>query len=301
MDLGAVLIGLLTAMIVKVAVVVSTAVLLVRLLKVSHSDAGQLWLLIPREHRPRFRVLSGGLALFAASELTCGIEVYVISGSNAILACLHSITSAAGMGLTAVGLLKIFDWKYFHLVDTSSPCIAARTCETCTKRQSGICRYRPLLCTMAALLMLVTVPVFFVSTERIDAHPGLYVLPFESLNEWYDDLIATRREANAAADPVDMTAFYLPEEMLSLEFRILPVLGVLLAGVSIACFLGNREDEGITMLLFAAGSQAYVYFEVMIYGITRRPILGFFLHECGEVLFLVMVGILLPRMFPSKV
>lgn len=299
MDLGAVLMGLLTAMIVKVTVIVLTAVLLVRLLRVSHDDTSKPWLLIPPPHRLRFRILSWGLILFAVSELACGIEIYVITRSNALLACLHSITSSVGMGLTAIGLFQIFDWKYFHFVDTTSPCIAMNTCEECTKRRSGVCQYRPLLSMAAALLMLMALPVFFVSTERLHADPGLYVLPFEPLNNWYEEMLARRQTAGVAGTPADLSGFYLPEEMLFLEFRVLPILAVLLAAASIACFLGKKEDWGIGMLLFAVGNQAYVYFEVMIYGLTRKPIFGFFLHECGELFFLLMVSNLLPRMFPK--
>ncbi|HYW80374.1 MAG TPA: hypothetical protein VE890_12390, partial [Thermoguttaceae bacterium] len=97
MDLGAVLMGLLTALVVKVAVIGLMAVLLVRLLRISHLRTEKLWLRIPSEHRPRLRVLSWGLILFALSELACGMEIYVLSGSNAVLACLHSLASAAAM------------------------------------------------------------------------------------------------------------------------------------------------------------------------------------------------------------
>ncbi|HYW79863.1 MAG TPA: hypothetical protein VE890_09820, partial [Thermoguttaceae bacterium] len=83
-------------------------------------------------------------------------------------------------------------------------------------------------------------------------------------------------------------------------FRILPILGVLLAGASIVCLLVNREDLGIVLILLALANQAYVYFEVMIYGVTQRPIIGFFLHECSEVLFLVLLANLLPRVFPRQ-
>ena len=300
MGLGATLMGLLTALIVKVMVMGVTAVLLLRLLKVSHWGTEKLWLLIPQQHRARFRVLSWGLVLFAVSELACGIEIYVITRSNALLACLHSITSSVAMGLTGIGLFQIFDWKYLHLADTTSPCIAIATCQECTKRQPGGCRYRSLLCLIAALLVLMTLPVFFAPTEQLDADPGFYALPIESLNDWYDEMLAKRQRANPSGTAADMSSFHLPEEMLFLEFRLLPVLTALLAAASVACFLGKKEDLGLAVLFFALGNQAYVFFEVMIYGLTQKPIFGFFLHECGELFFLVMVGNLLPRMFPYR-
>jgi len=299
MELGATLTGLLIVVVVKVLVMVLTAVLVVRLLKVSHGDTSRLWLLIPPEHRARFRVLTWGLIFFALSELACGVEIYVITRSNALLACLHSITSAAAMGLTAIGLAKLFDWRYFHVVDTASPCIAVKTCRECTKRQSGVCRFRALLSVAAVLLMLISVPVFFAPTEPMHADPAFYALPFESLNKKYDQLLAARQKANPSAKMPDVSEFHLPEEMLILEFRVLPVLGMLLAAVGIACLAGGKENLGITILLFAVGSQAYVFFEVLIYGLTRKPIFGFFLHESGELFFLVMLSLLLPRMFPQ--
>ena len=299
MDLGAVLMGLLSALIVKVAVIALTAVLLVRVFRVSHSRSEKLWLLIPREYRSRFRLLSWGLILFAVSELACGMEIYVLTRSNAVLACLHSIASAAAMGLTAMGLLKLFDWKYLHFTDTASPCLALPTCGQCTKRQNDACRYGPLLCIFAAGLILTAVPVFSASTERLHADPGRYVLPFESLNARFDTMIERLQQQNPSAERAEISAFFLPEEMLILEFRILPTLGMLLAGASIVCLLAKKEDAGVMLLLFAIGTQAYVYFEVMIYGLTGKPILGFFLHESAEVFFLVILANLLPRMFPK--
>jgi len=298
MDLGAVLMGLLSAMVVKVAVLALTALLLVRTLRVSHLRTEKLWLQIPSEHRPRLRLLTWGLILFAVSELACGMEIYVLSGSNAVLACLHSIASAAAMGVTAVGLFRLFDWKFFHFTDTCSPCMALATCGHCTKRQTGACRFKSVACLLAMLLILAAVPPLFAPTQRMHADPGRYTLPFESLNARYDAMIATLKEQNPEHGGPDVSAFYLPEEMLTLEFRILPILGVL-AGVSIACFLANREDLGVMLFLLALGNQAYVYLEVMIYGVTQRPILGFFLHESSEVLFLVLLANLLPRMFPK--
>ena len=164
MDLGATLMGLLIVVVIKVLVMVLPAVLLIRLLKVSHSDTDKLWLLIPPQHRSRLRILIWGLILFAVSELACGVEIYVVTRSNALLACLHSITSFAAMGLTAVGLLQLFDWKYLHFVDTASPCIAVKTCGECTKRQSGVCRFSALLPIAAGLLILMSLPVFFAAS-----------------------------------------------------------------------------------------------------------------------------------------
>ncbi len=299
MDLGAALLGLLIVVVVKVLVMALTAVLLVRLLKVSHCDTEKLWLLIPQQHRWRLRILTWGLILFAVSELACGVEIYVITRSNALLACLHSITSFAAMGLTAVGLLQLFDWKYLHFVDTASPCIALKTCGECTKRQSGVCRFSALPPVATGLLILMSLPVFFASTQRLHADPGFYALPIQSLNDRFDEMLAARQKANPSGTPAEVSAFHLPEEMLFLEFRVLPVLSVLLAAASIACFVARREDLGITVLLFAVGSQAYVFFEVMIYGLTQKPIFGFFLHESGELFFLAILSILLPRMFPD--
>ena len=109
MDLGSALLALFTALIVKVAVFIMAGWLLVRVYRSSYGvQPHKLWLLLPDESRPEIRVLWWSLVLFGISELTCGVEIYVLFRSSPILTGLHSVTSGLGMALFGLGM-------YMHL------------------------------------------------------------------------------------------------------------------------------------------------------------------------------------------
>lgn len=302
MDFGAALMGLLIAFGIKLFVMIFAARLLFRLYRLSFVEAPRkLWLVIPEQERGRFRMLTWGLLFFCISEFTCGIEVYILTRSSLFFSWVHSITSTIAMACTAVGVFQLFDWKYFHMVDRSATCIAVKTCNVCTKRTSGECQYQFALLMTATLLLFMAAPVFFVSTAQIDADPRPYVLPFDSWNRWYDTQVIPWLNRNLSNVVTDGNAFFLPSGMLVLEFRILPLVSMLLAAFSIFSFLRKKEDEGIAALLLSFGSFAYVLFEAIIYGLTRDAIFGALVHESGEFLFLVMITNVLAKMFPQQV
>ena len=97
MDLGAGLLAILTSFLVKGAVMALSAVLLTRVWRAAHAPAPRrLWLLVPESERGDARVLAWALALFAASELTCGVEVYVLTRSNAWVDGVHGLLLPGG-------------------------------------------------------------------------------------------------------------------------------------------------------------------------------------------------------------
>lgn len=302
MDFGAALMGLFIGFVIKVFVMVLAGVLMVRLYRISlkATTTEKMWLIIPDDQRHRFLMLTCGLILFFISELTCGIEVYILTRSSPIISSLHSITSAFAMAFTAVGMFQLFDWKYFHLVERNAPCIATKSCGICTKRALGYCQYRSTLLTTATLVFFMAVPIFFASTTKLYANPKPYVLPFQSWNIWYDNTVIPWLNRTFSNVVTDGTAFYLPEAMLIIEFRILPIVGMLLSALSIFVVLAKKEDLGITLLLMALGILGYSYFEAVIYALTHDVIFGSLMHETGEFIFLVMAADILLKMFPKK-
>ena len=299
MDFGAALMGLFMALVVKVLVMVLAGVYLLRLYRVSHAGAShKLWLVVPQEHRRRFRLLTWGLVLFVASEVTCGIEIYILFRSSIYISTFHAIASSLGMALTALGIFEVLDWKYLHWRDTGAACVAVKSCRGCTKRTSGRCQYRSLLLLMGTFLVFTAVPIFFVSTAQLDADPRPYVLPFESWNEWYDHSLIPWLANHAPGMEIDGKAYHIPHALLYLEFRILPIVAIALAAAGIATMRLGRENAGLTLVLLATGPLAFSLFEVMTFGITRDAYLGGLLHEGGELFFIVTIAELLRRMFP---
>lgn len=302
MNLGAALLGLFIAFVLKIAVMVVGATLMLRLFRTSFAASPRrMWLLVPEADRPYLKPLTWGLVFFFASEITCGIEVYILSRSSAITSSLHSLTSATAMALTAIGVFRLFDRKLFHLVDTSSACVALKTCGTCSKRAHGRCTFRPAMTIAAMLLLVAPLPILFASTTRLYADPRPYALPLASWNRWYDGVVVPFLNAHFTNVSTDWSAFFLPKTMLVIEYRIFPLVAVAMTAVSIVLFLRDRENAAITMLLAASGVAAYSYFEAAIYAMTNDALFGSLAHEIGEFLFLLLAAETLVRMYPRRV
>jgi hypothetical protein len=297
-DLGAALLGLVTGGVIKLTVMVLGARLLLRLYRtrVAHPPR-RPWLLVPAAERPHLRWLTAGLILFFASELTCGIEVYILARSSPIVSCAHGLLSAAAMATTAIGLFELVDRRLLHWRDTSRRCAALPLCTVCSKRTTGRCRFRALSLVGATLLAFSMVPVLAVPTATMPADPRPWALPFDSWNAWYDGSLQPWLQRHFPWTDLSGAAFHVPHAMLVLEMRLLPLLAVALAAAAALLLLRGRENLGAVLLLGAAGVAAYSLFEAVIYGLTGDPFLAALLHEGGELLFLVGLAELLLRLF----
>ena len=295
MDLGAALLGLLTGVLVKLTVMFLAGRLIARVYRATHArPRGKLWLLLPRESLPGIRVLWWALVLFGVSELTCGIEVYVLSGSSAVLAGIHAVTSGLGMGLFVLGGYLYFDRA---VVRYGGPrCALNRICGGCTFTEPAGCRYRVALVLFGVLVALAAIPPFFAPTEKMVASTADYLLPFPTLNAWGDASVVPRLQA---IRPYDRTgaAFYLPHAELVIEYRVLPAVALLLAVAASALLQARREHLGLRALMLGSGVLAYVYFELVLYRVTGDVMIGSLGHEIVELWFLVVTAEVLARTF----
>ena len=300
MDLGAILLALLTGLVVKTAVMVVSAWLVVKLYRATWSPPPRrLWILLPEGARPEARVLWWALLFFFVAELTCGIEIYILFESSGIMSGTHAIASGVGMGLFSLGLLMFVDDKIIGYAGTR--CAVNRICRGCTIARPDGCKMRLLLMLGATLLVMAALFVFFMPTARMNADMSRYTLPFESLNAWFDGTVDPWLRAHFADYQPSGTAYFLPESMLVLEFRILPSVAAVCAVVGIALLRGRREVVGLRWVAFAAGLVAYVYFEVALYPATGDVLIGSLGHEVAELWFLLATVELLRRSFPAPV
>lgn len=300
MDFGAALIALVTALVVKVAVMVFGGWLLYKLYRARQTEQpDRLWILLPDEDQPEVRILWWSLVLFAIGELTCGVEVYVLFKSSPIFSACHAITSAFGMGLFALGAYLFLDKKLFRYGGRG--CIGNRICKGCTIAEDDGCKFRTLMTLIAVFVVLVAIAPFFTSTERMFADMKRWALPFASWNTWYDGTVVPWLVANVEGYDPTGVAFSLPPSMLVIEFRILPALALALAAASIPLARSGREPLATKLLVFATGVLSYSYFELVLYRVTGDVLLGSLAHEIVEFWFLIVVAEFLRRSFPPEV
>lgn len=296
MDLGAALLALFTGLIVKVAVMVLGGWLLVRLYQATHGRPRRLWLLLPQEDLPEVKLLYASLVLFAVAELTCGIEVYVLFHCSPWLSGIHSVTSAAGMGLFSLGLYLFLDKRLLRYGQRA--CLVNRICRGCTIEEPVGCRYRSTLMLGATFVALAALAPFFAPAEQLNADPRRWVLPFESWNTWYDTTYVPWLQDNVAGYEPTSIAYWLPEAMMVIEYRVLPAVALVVALTAIPLARAGREPLAGKLVVFAAGMLAYSYFELVLYRVTGDVYVGSLGHELVEFWFLVAVAELLRRTFP---
>lgn len=299
MDFGSALMALLLFGVVKIAVMVMAAVLVVRLHRAGWSEPPRrLWLLLPEQDKPEIRVLWWSLVAFAFSELVCGVEVYILLHSSPIVATAHALSSALGMALLGLGLLLWFDRRVLRFGEPR--CAMLKVCKVCSIHEPEGCRYRSVLVLVSVFAVLAVIPLLFAPTERMFADPRPWALPFESWNAWYDDAVVPWLIAHAPGYDPTGHAYSLPPTQLVMEFRVLPVLAGGLGGAALLLASRGREQACLKLLVMAAGVLAYCYFEAVLYVVTGDVLLGSFGHEVGEFWFLVAIAEFLRRSFPVE-
>ncbi len=297
MDLGAGILAVVAGLIVKTAVMIFGGWLLVKLYRASHADDDTpLWLLLPKENQTEIKILWWSLVLFAVSEVTCGIEIYVFFQSNPWLSGCHAITSALGMALFALGVTIYLDKKLFRYGEKA--CLVNRICRGCTIDEPPGCKYRTLLMLIATFVALAAIAPFFAPTERVFADPTRWVLPFESWNAWYDDAWVPWLQGQVPDYEPTSIAYSLPPSMLVIELRIEPAVAGILALVSVGLARAGKEQLASKVLAFAVGVLCYVYFEFVLLRGTGDVYIASLGHEVVEFWFLVAMAEFLRRSFP---
>lgn len=302
MDLGATLMALLAGLFVKGVVMFLGARLLWQLHRTTRGASSaprRPWLLVPEEDRPDVHILWVSLASFVLSELLCGVEAYILFASSAVISVLHTLLSSLGMGLFGWGLLAVLDRRMVRFA--SNGCQGNRICRGCTILEPAGCKLRSLFLYIATFIAFASLAPLFVSTERVNADVTRYVLPLPAVNAWYDSTVVPwiqsvmgeRYQKNGAA-------YYLPESMLVLEYRVLPLIAFLASILAIALLRGRREAEGLRALAFAAGVLCFVLLELVVYAATRDVIFGSLGHEAAELWFLLVTVELLRRLYPGR-
>ena len=303
MDLGAALLALVITMGLKLPVMIVTGWLMYKMYKATNQKSPKkLWILVPEEERAEYKILFYSLTFFALSEIFCGIETYILMQSHYLGRFLHSITSGVGMGLFAVGIYKLVDKKAFNF--TGDRCFFKQgVCKGCPLTAGKSCRFTPTILYVATFILLAAIPPFFASTQKMVADPTKFILPFEILNNWYDNsLIPFIMKMDPNYKPIGV-AFFLTKGPQVLDFKIIPGIVILLQLTGIALIQSgkiSRIKQGMNSVLFGLGLLCYTYYEVILNRLTDDLFVGALGHEIGEFVFLILLSEFVSKMFPVK-
>jgi len=297
MDLGAALLAILTGFLVKGTVMVIAGWLVVRVHGAAFAPAPRrLWLLVPPEQRPNTRVLFWALVCFSVSELSCGIEIYVVSRSSAILEGFHGIVSALGMALFALGLFRVLDQRFVRF--TTRECAARRLCGTCTVRAPDGCKLRGSLLFAASAMVLASMLPLLAPTERMEADLHRFALPLPRLNAWYDHTAIPWLVAHVPGYDPSGKAYNIPSSVFVLEYRVIPLVAAALAIAAAYALATRRLLRGVELLMLSGGALGYSYFELTLYRGTGDLMIGSLGHEVFELWFLLFTVEILRRVLP---
>ncbi|MEK6625965.1 MAG: hypothetical protein AABY86_13390 [Bdellovibrionota bacterium] len=291
MDLGAVLLALTVSIGLKIPIMLIAGSLIYKMYRATHaSPPKRLWAVIPKEHRQEFKWLYYSLIFFFISETFCGVETWILMRSDATMRAIHALSSSFGMGLFAVGLYLLFDKKIIFYAEKK--CALNKMCKGCTLLAGETCKFNSTVLIFGTFIFLAIFPPLFVSTEVITANPAKFILPFESINHWYEfTLIPLLKSLDPNYKSIGV-AFFLPTSTQILENKILPSIVGIIVLTGITLFSSKKLATkliGFNTILFGAGMLCYTYFEIILNRLVGDLFLGAIGHEIGEFVFLFLL------------
>jgi len=291
MYLGGFLVGIFSIGILKIGVMFLSVWLL---WKIQQGRSGRpkanLRVLARAEHGVTGKFLFWGLFAFFISELTCGIEVYILLGPNAPLRLAHSFSSALGAALLLYGILMAFDHRVLYYFDESHPCVLFPVCKSCPRRTGQACKFHPTFFWSLCFLVLIAVPLFFIPVRELIADPTVIALPSKSLNGFFDQEVVPLLERYLPHWKQESMYFVIPKEMTLVEFRYIPIASIAF-GVSalVLSFSKKRANLSFMLACFSAGPLMYAYLEATLFNMIPQVYLGSLGHEIAEILGLVVL------------
>lgn len=299
MDFGAALIGLVISMFTKVIIMAWAFKMILKSYKSLHqSPTKRPWLLVPASLREQFRPLYWSLIFFFISELVCGIEVYIVMQTSELYRAFHAFSSAIGMGLFALGIYQLIDDRILQY--GTNRCVINRVCQGCTVIKGKKCEFQASILIAATFLLLASIPPQFAETSWMQAEPQRWLLPFPTLNSWYDTVLVPWLMNNVPGYKPIGAAFFLPTSTQIIDMKILPAIAGVMALVGGIIYWKGSLKNGIKLIVLSTGPLAYSYYELILNRVTGDLFLGALGHEIGEFLFLVLIAEILTRFFPIE-
>ncbi|MBF0107078.1 MAG: hypothetical protein HQM16_17345 [Deltaproteobacteria bacterium] len=301
MYLGSALMAVFTVGIVKTAVMILSILLIYRTRRVlGGRPSDKLPLHIDQGDVRPLKILYYSFVLFFFSELCCSIEIYVFLGSSGVIGIMHSIFSAVSMGLFVAGLFCVLDKRLFCIFEPGKKCLGLKLCPRCSFHQDGFCHFGDFYRFILVFFILMSVPVLFASTGTIACDVIRYTLPFEGLNSFYDTVIMPYLVRLAPEYDHSGKAFVVTALQLLFEYRLIPLLALLLFATSFLLFEIKKQQMSVSVCCFAAGMLLFCYFQLMLDYVTGDIILGGLIHELAELWFLIVIVMVLKRVYAKK-
>ncbi len=255
------------------------------------------WVSIPDDQRGYLRIIWYSCVLFLISEITCGIEVWILLESSDPLTAIHSLASGLAIGLFAFGIFGYLDDNYFHLARRGK-CFVASTCDKCTLGSSDRCKLGTIFQLLILFVPLAAVPPLLVSTAPNEVDLSQYQLPFESWNQWFDtSVVPWIYSVYPDYDPTGKD-FTMPVIQQVMDFRVVPGLALVMGLVAIGLIRACRYSFGLRLGAAAMGVLSFSYLELIIYRTSTLVLLGALEHEVSELWFLIVLLVFLKRTFP---
>jgi len=299
MDLGSALLGLFSAVVVKGGVMVVGLWLLFKMGKaVLPSRPTTSWIHVPEDYRLEMKVVFGGLILFYIAELGCALAVLSVACPGAeLFDVVHSVVSGVGMSVFGLGMYLYLDKKVLHYGDKL--CLANRICRGCAIGEAAGCKFHNFIILLALFIAMVALLALWIPTDRVNLDPARVALPFESWNAWYDRVMVPYFRANVPGYEPGGKAYFIPESILFIEFRVIPAMAFLTLLVSIPYLVERRDGVALKLLILSIGLLGYAYLEIVVYRGTNDALLGSVAHEAAELWFLIALVVFLKLAFPG--
>lgn len=282
MNFGAGLLGGFGIYVVKPLVLLFCFILIMRFRKLKVTGGRLIWL---------------GLWSFFIGEMICAVESYVIFRISATLDILHSIFSASALALITLGLFDFFDRYYLHYINGEKPCFFIRFCEECPRKTRGKCKFHGVIIWSVILIILLSFAPLFSEVTEIKAYPADHQLPWQTLNDFYDQKLVPFLEkyiGGYSQSDLFLTISYESRFVLD---RFFPWMALLVMIPGLILLLLNKADRWVVVLFsIGTGAIGFSYFEIILYKVNPYVFIGSVGEELAELAGLFLLMALLKQM-----
>jgi len=237
------------------------------------------------EYGPTGQILWWGLLACVVSELSCGIEIYILFGPNATLKFVHSYSSAVGAALLLYGTLMALDCRVFHYFDESRACAFLGVCKSCPKREGRTCKFHATFFWVLCFLVAMAVPILCIPVQELVADPATIALPSESLNGFFDREVVPLLQRFIPHWRQGTLCFVVPKAMTLAEFRHIPIASIVFGVAALVLSLGRRREKlSFFLACLAVGPLMYAYMEAALFTFVPHVYFSALGHETLEIL-----------------
>ncbi|MCP4393891.1 MAG: hypothetical protein GY804_06440 [Alphaproteobacteria bacterium] len=292
MDLGAIIVGGIMMSFKGLGALVALAILLLVVLTSANVRYSRKpWMSVPADNVRELTIVAWSAVFFLISELFSLISMVlnVMYFEGLFFSFISSLFSASSFALLFYVVFVIVD-RVIGAYATKDCCAIPRCKAECPVMEGEKCKLRVTLFIFALFVVFASFYPFLIPLESVPIDAAGKVLPFVSLNNWFDESVVPGLLKNIPTYVPGLVKYEIPLDLFLIEYKLIPGVAFLIALSSVPFIFSCSERFALKMLMLSLGLMIYPYLEIVFYSASRDILKASLAFEFVE--FLTMVSLL---------